>query len=76
MVKIFLHQGVEFTDLDRKGNSQDLEMNLAENKITMRGQPRVQMGEDEIKGHEIIFFNGGKTVKVNNNINSFQGDKR
>lgn len=63
--KIVLQQGVEFVDKDRKGSCTDLEMDLVENKMTMRGQPKVQQGEDEIKGHEIVFFDGGKKVKIN-----------
>jgi len=33
--------------------------------MTMRGQPKVVQGEDEIKGHEIVFLDGGKKVKIN-----------
>lgn len=65
LVKIILKQGVEFVDTDRKGNCQELEMDLVENKMTMRGQPKVQQGEDEIRGYEIVFIDGGKKVKIN-----------
>lgn len=65
LVKIILKQGVEFVDTDRKGSCQELEMDLVENKMTMRGQPKVQQGEDEIRGYEIVFIDGGKKVKIN-----------
>ena len=65
LVKIILKQGVSFSEGDRKGTSEELEMNLVENKMTMRGQPKVQQGEDEISGQEIVFIDGGKKVKIN-----------
>jgi lipopolysaccharide export system protein LptA len=63
--RIVLKNGVEFIESDRKGSCSELEMNLVENKMTMRGQPKVQQGEDEISGQEIIFIDGGKKVKIN-----------
>ncbi len=33
--------------------------------MTLRGQPKVQQGEDEIVGKEIVFLDGGKRVKIN-----------
>lgn len=70
--KIVLLQGVEFIESDRRGTCNELEMDLAENKMTMRGQPKVQQGEDEIRGHEIVFVNGGKRVKINRAINEIK----
>jgi LPS export ABC transporter protein LptC/lipopolysaccharide transport protein LptA len=65
LTRIILKQGVEFVDADRNGTCDELEMDLAENKMTMRGQPKVQQGEDEIRGQEIVFLDGGKKVKIN-----------
>lgn len=65
LIRILLQKGVEFVDLDRKGTCEELEMDLVENKMTMRGQPKVQQGEDQIRGHEIVFIDGGKKVKIN-----------
>ena len=73
LVKILLSQGVTFIEGDRSGTSEELEMDLNQNKMTMRGQPKVQQGEDEIKGQEIVFLDGGKKVKINKIIN--QGKK-
>jgi len=65
LVRIVLRQGVKFSDANRSGSSQELELDLVENKMTMRGQPKVQQGEDEISGQEIVFIDGGKKVKIN-----------
>jgi LPS export ABC transporter protein LptC/lipopolysaccharide transport protein LptA len=69
LTRIILKQGVEFVDADRNGTCNELEMDLVENKMTMRGQPKVQQGEDEIRGQEIVFLDGGKKVKINKIIN-------
>jgi len=63
--RIILNGKVEFSDGDKKGYCEELIFDLAENKMTMRGQPKVVQGEDEIKGHEIVFIDGGKKVKIN-----------
>lgn len=73
LVKILLKHGVEFVEGDRNGTSDELEMDLIENKMTMRGRPQVQQGEDVIKGQEIVFIDGGKKVKINKT--SKQGKK-
>lgn len=65
LVKIVLKKGVVFVEGDRSGTCNELEMDLVENKMTLRGQPKVQQGEDEIRGHEIVFIDGGKKVKIN-----------
>lgn len=66
LVRIVLKQGVQFEEMDRRGTSDELEMNLPEKMMTLRGRPKVQQGEDEISGHEIVFIDGGKKVKINN----------
>lgn len=63
--KIILKQGVRLTSLDKQATCQELEISLFENKMTLRGQPKVQQGEDEIQGEEIVFLDGGKKVKIN-----------
>lgn len=67
--KIILNKGVTFFESERRGSSENLEMDLLENKMTMRGQPKVQQGRDEIQGHEIVFVDGGKRVKINKSRN-------
>ncbi|AGH94955.1 LPS export ABC transporter periplasmic protein LptC [Pseudobdellovibrio exovorus] len=65
LMRILLQQGVQLSDEDKRGFSEELELNLLENKMTMRGRPKVQQGEDEISGEEIVFIDGGKKVKIN-----------
>lgn len=62
---IIMRDDVEFSDEDKKGYCKELEFDLLNNKMTMRGQPKVVQGEDEISGHEIVFIEGGKKVKIN-----------
>lgn len=63
--RIVLSGGVKLTDKDKKATCRELEINLTEDKMTLRGQPKVQQGDDEINGNEIVFLDGGKKVKIN-----------
>lgn len=63
---VLLQQGVTLKDMERSGQCKELEMDLEEDKMTLRGAPKVQMGEDQIIGDEIVFLDGGKKVKINN----------
>lgn len=63
--KILLRGGVTMTDADKKATCRELEIDLLEDKMTLRGQPKVQQGDDEINGQEIVFLEGGKKVKIN-----------
>ena len=63
---IFLKNGVQMFEIGRSGLCQEVEMDLEQDKMTLRGSPKVQMGEDEIFGDEIVFLDGGKKVKVKN----------
>lgn len=65
LIKVLLQRGVVFTQDDRKGICNELEIDLLEDKMTMRGNPKVQQGADEIKGYEIVFIDGGKKVRIN-----------
>ncbi|MBC7742052.1 MAG: LPS export ABC transporter periplasmic protein LptC [Bdellovibrionaceae bacterium] len=62
---ILLNQGVRLVEGDKRATSEELEINLVEDKMTLRGQPKVQQGSDEIRGQEIVFLEGGKKVKIN-----------
>lgn len=63
--KITLYKGVKMKEGDRSATCEELEFDLESDKMTLRGQPRVQQGEDEIVGQEIVFLDGGKKVKIN-----------
>lgn len=62
---ILLKQGVHLTSSEKNATCKELEINLYDNKMILRGQPKVQQGEDEIQGEEIVFLDGGKKVKIN-----------
>lgn len=63
--KITLYKGVKMVEGDRLATCDELEFDLENDKMTLRGQPRVQQGEDEIVGQEIVFLDGGKKVRIN-----------
>lgn len=75
--RIVLSQGVRLKDTDKTATCSELEMDLREDKMTLRGQPKVQQGEDEISGQEIVFLDGGKKVKINkvSVVGERKGDK-
>jgi len=62
---ITLRDQVFLKDETKTAQCKVLIMHLLEDKMTLSGQPKVQMGEDEIQGDEIIFLDGGKKVKMN-----------
>ncbi|MBC7421771.1 MAG: LPS export ABC transporter periplasmic protein LptC [Bdellovibrio sp.] len=62
---IVLNKGVKLAENDKRATCDELEIDLVEDKMTLRGQPRVQQGSDEIRGQEIVFLDGGKKVKIN-----------
>ncbi|AZZ37668.1 LPS export ABC transporter periplasmic protein LptC [Bdellovibrio sp. qaytius] len=62
---ILLKDQVVLKDEGKSAVCQVLLMNLIEDTMTLSGHPKVQMGEDEIQGEEIVFLEGGKKVKMN-----------
>ncbi len=62
---ILLKDQVSLKDEGKSAVCQQLLMNLATDTMTLSGHPKVQMGEDEIQGEEIVFLEGGKKVKMN-----------
>lgn len=68
--KILLKDKVTFKESERSGSCKELEIDLSSDvggdRMTLRGQPKVQMNDDEITGQEIVFTNGGQKVKINN----------
>lgn len=62
---ILLKDKVVLKDEGKSAVCQSLLMNLVADTMTLSGQPKVQMGEDEIQGEEIVFLEGGKKVKIN-----------
>lgn len=63
--KILLNKNVKLFEENKKATCEELEIDLEEDKMTLRGQPKVVQGGDEIQGQEIVFFEGGKKMKIN-----------
>lgn len=63
---ISLSGGVQILELEKNAICKEVEIDLEQDKMTLKGAPKVQMGDDEIVGDEIVFLDGGKKVKVNN----------
>ncbi len=63
--RIVLSRGVRLVEDGKIATCDELEIELLEDKMTLRGQPKVQQGDDEIQGEEIVFLEGGKKVKIN-----------
>lgn len=62
--EIQMLSGVKFNDEEKRASAQQLIFDLVKNKLDFKGQPKVQQGEDELSGEEIVFLDGGKKVKV------------
>lgn len=56
--------GVEVSDNEKKAISENVSLDVLLQKYTFKGSPKVQQGEDELQGDEIIFLEGGNKVKV------------
>ncbi len=56
--------GVKVSDADKFASSENLDLDVLNNKFTFRGKPKVIQNDDELTGDEIIFLDGGKRVKV------------
>jgi LPS export ABC transporter protein LptC len=58
--------GIKVTDPEKFATSQTVNLNFNEDRIVFDGDPRVVQSGDEISGDRIVFFNGGKKVRVEN----------
>lgn len=58
--------GVRVSDEDKYATSESVYLDLLTNKFTFTGKPRVFQNNDEISGDQIVFYEGGKKVKVEN----------
>jgi LPS export ABC transporter protein LptC len=61
---IRLKGGVSAKDKKRRAVSQELEVNLRNNMFKFNGNPKIYQDDDEIKGEEILFLDGGKKIKI------------
>lgn len=63
IVRIYDH--VELIDKNKTGTCSELIVNLLDDTMTMNGNPKVKMDQDEIQGEQIVFSEKGKKVKIN-----------
>jgi LPS export ABC transporter protein LptC len=63
---IVVNGGVQVADLEKRASAENLKIDVTEDRYILRGSPKVIQGNDEIKGEEIIFLDGGKKVRVQN----------
>ena len=63
---IDLEGGVKVSDFSKLATSEKLSINIAKNEYVFNGKPRVIQDNDELRGDQIVFLDGGKQVKVQN----------
>jgi len=56
--------GVKVSDAEKWATAQNLKVHLEDDKYVFRGSPRVVQDNDELRGEEIIFLDGGRRVLV------------
>ena len=56
--------GVKVSDVDKWARAQHLRIFTDEDRLVLRGQPKVVQDNDELRGDEIIFLDGGNEVRV------------
>lgn len=61
---VLFMNGVEVENGDKTAAADMLQVDLLESKIVFRGHPRLKQDDDVLVGEEIIFFDGGKRVKI------------
>jgi LPS export ABC transporter protein LptC/lipopolysaccharide transport protein LptA len=63
---VLVKGGVKVSDRDRFATSEAVKYDPLKNQFVLTGRPRVVQNNDEITGDQIVFFEGGKKVKVEN----------
>jgi LPS export ABC transporter protein LptC len=56
--------GAKVSDADKWATAQNLNVDFEANRFVFRGNPRVVQNNDELRGEEIVFLDGGKRVQV------------
>ncbi len=56
--------GARVSDADKWATAQNVRVDFDQNRFVFRGNPRVVQNNDELRGEEIIFFDGGRRVQV------------
>jgi lipopolysaccharide export system protein LptA len=61
---VYVSGGARVSDTDKWATAQNLSVDFQSNKFVFRGNPRVVQNNDELRGEEIVFLDGGKRVQV------------
>lgn len=61
---MYVDGGVRVSDQDKWATSKNVKVDFNKDQYTFKGSPRVVQNNDELRGQEIIFLDGGKRVKV------------
>ena len=72
---IILSGGVRVSKEDKYAVSDVMNLDIEANQFTFSGNPRVYQNNDELRGQQIVFLDGGKKVKVEN-VRAAVGDKK
>lgn len=56
--------GARVSDAEKWATAQNVSVDFDANKFVFRGNPRVVQNNDELRGEEIVFLDGGKQVQV------------
>ena len=56
--------GARVSDADKWATAQNVQVDFEQNRFVFRGGPRVVQNNDELRGEEIVFLDGGKRVQV------------
>ena len=56
--------GARVSDQDKWATAQNVRVDFDTNRFVFRGNPRVVQNNDELRGEEIVFLDGGKRVQV------------
>lgn len=62
--RIILYDKVILTDDNKNAECKELIIEFLKDEMILKGNPFVKMGEDEIQGEEIIFYEKGKKIKI------------
>jgi lipopolysaccharide transport protein LptA len=56
--------GARVSDAEKFATAQNVKIDFRKNRLVFRGDPRVVQNNDELRGKEIVFLDGGKRVQV------------
>ncbi|MCB0411763.1 MAG: LPS export ABC transporter periplasmic protein LptC [Bdellovibrionales bacterium] len=61
---MYVDGGVHVSDAEKWATSKNVEVDFQKERYVFRGNPRIVQNNDELRGQEIEFLEGGKRVKV------------